>query len=351
MALYGHFLIPFVCLLLDLRDRVLCAEDKITILPSDPVIWQGEAINLTCQTTSPNIKVGWYELDDSDATVIHGEQQAVLHIASATIHHNGKVICVSKNRLMKTEVRLTVIAFPDPKMHMFPQKPLPGQPFQVRCSLDNVYQQVPNMEMHLYRDTEILKGLEPSLHEKNHFQSYTLDAPDQIGTKDTEYRCEANLHSGGKVFTKTDTLYIHLQGPPVTEGTITVSTAQEKGPDRTTLPTPRLIRYNSPEETTHDLEATKPGSTVTEVTITISTDQEQGPNRTTLPKPRLIKYNSPEEAIHNMDASKAGQDISFSAAVYVPVGATVGSAVTLSSLGFIVLLFRRRKRMASLETL
>ncbi|KAM9479023.1 uncharacterized protein ACWYII_006455 isoform 8-T8 [Salvelinus alpinus] len=202
-------------LLLALRDPALCAKE-ITVSPAKPLVKVGDAVTLICETTCPQGRPRWMELDESDVPQNTTKNRSYLHIAAVHPNHEGKYTCTAaKCRKQKKEtIQLRVYSFPVPVLSTVPENPVSGQPFKVKCTLTKVYHgDDGNVEMRLFH----LEKLETE-HSKNcdgdRFCDHTWSSRNQMGTSKTDYQCETNLTIGPNRFTEKARLTIHFQVKP-----------------------------------------------------------------------------------------------------------------------------------------
>ncbi|XP_038858898.1 uncharacterized protein LOC120055083 isoform X3 [Salvelinus namaycush] len=213
-------------LLLALRDPALCAKE-ITVSPAKPLVKVGDAVTLICETTCPQGRPRWMELDESDVPQNTTKNRSYLHIAAVHPNHEGKYTCTAvKCRKQKKEtIQLRVYSFPVPVLSTVPENPVSGQPFKVKCTLTKVYHRDDdNVEMRLFH----LDKLETE-HSKNcdgdRFCDHTWSSRNQMGTSKTDYQCETNLTIGPNSFTEKARLTIHFQGDAGDDYNIPRSTA------------------------------------------------------------------------------------------------------------------------------
>ncbi|XP_045061339.1 uncharacterized protein LOC121534132 isoform X10 [Coregonus clupeaformis] len=207
---YYHCLLSY--LLLALRDPALCAKE-ITVTPAKPIVKLGDAVTLTCETTCPQGRPRWMELDESDATVNTTENRSDLHIADVQLNHEGKYTCTAaKCRTQKKEtIQLRVYTLPVPVLSTVPKNPVSGQPFEVKCTLTKVFHRdCDHFEMHLFHREKIEAELSKNC-DDGRFCDYTQSSKDQMGTGNTDYQCEAKLTIGPQTFLEKAFLTIHFQ--------------------------------------------------------------------------------------------------------------------------------------------
>ncbi|XP_045061331.1 uncharacterized protein LOC121534132 isoform X2 [Coregonus clupeaformis] len=260
---YYHCLLSY--LLLALRDPALCAKE-ITVTPAKPIVKLGDAVTLTCETTCPQGRPRWMELDESDATVNTTENRSDLHIADVQLNHEGKYTCTAaKCRTQKKEtIQLRVYTLPVPVLSTVPKNPVSGQPFEVKCTLTKVFHRdCDHFEMHLFHREKIEAELSKNC-DDGRFCDYTQSSKDQMGTGNTDYQCEAKLTIGPQTFLEKAFLTIHFQDDADEDDDDPRSTVMSFGPVETQ--TPELVNKEGEGQDDADGDDDDPRSTVMSLT-------------------------------------------------------------------------------------
>ncbi|XP_029564049.1 uncharacterized protein LOC115158834 isoform X3 [Salmo trutta] len=356
-----EYLQSYHCLLcyflLALRDPALCAKE-ITVSPDKPIVKLGDAVTLICETTCPQGKLRWMELDESDVLQNTTNNRRYLHIAAVQLNHEGKYTCTAeKCRQQKKEtIQLRVYSFPVPVLSTVPENPVSGQPFEVKCTLTKVYHRDDdNVEMRLFH----LDKLETE-HSKNctddRFCDHTCSSKNQTGTSKTDYQCETNLTIAPHSFTEKARLTIHFQGDAgdVYNNPRSTATSPEQMGSQTSEPVNTEGEgqgdagdvYNNPRST-----ATSPEQMGSQTSEPVNTEGEgQGDAGDVYNNPRSTA-TSPEqmgsqtsEPVNTEGEGQAVEASSSTTTSMVALGSTVGS---LSILCLLAYLIKWRKRKSS----
>ncbi|XP_013978945.2 uncharacterized protein isoform X3 [Salmo salar] len=376
-----EYLQSYHCLLcyflLALRDPALCAKE-ITVSPDKPIVKLGDAVTLICETTCPQVKPRWMELDESDVIQNTTNNRSYLHIAAVQLNHEGKYTCTAAkcSKQKKETIQLRVYSFPVPVLSTVPENPVSGQPFEVKCTLTKVYHRDDdNVEMRLFH----LDKLETE-HSKNctddRFCDHTWSSKNQTGTSKTDYQCETNLTIAPNSFTEKARLTIHFQVKPMEAPTSEHINEEGEGQGdagdvynnpRSTATSPEQIGsqtsepvntegegqgdagdvYNNPRST-----ATSPEQIGSQTSEPVNTEGEgQGDAgdvynnpRSTATSPEQIGSQTSEPVNTEGEGRAVEASSSTTTTAMVALGSTVGS---LSILCLLAYLIKWRKRKSS----
>ncbi|KAM9479018.1 uncharacterized protein ACWYII_006455 isoform 3-T3 [Salvelinus alpinus] len=379
-------------LLLALRDPALCAKE-ITVSPAKPLVKVGDAVTLICETTCPQGRPRWMELDESDVPQNTTKNRSYLHIAAVHPNHEGKYTCTAaKCRKQKKEtIQLRVYSFPVPVLSTVPENPVSGQPFKVKCTLTKVYHgDDGNVEMRLFH----LEKLETE-HSKNcdgdRFCDHTWSSRNQMGTSKTDYQCETNLTIGPNRFTEKARLTIHFQVKP-TEAPMSepvnkegegqgdagddyniprsTATSPEQMETQTSEPVSTEVKgqgdagddYNDPRSTATSRDAgddyndprstaTSPEQMETQTSEPVSAEgkgqgdagDDYNDPRSTATSPEQMETQT-SEPVSTEVKGQAVEASSSTTTAMVALGSTVGSLSILCFLGSLAHLIKQRKR-------
>ncbi|CAB1323799.1 unnamed protein product, partial [Coregonus sp. 'balchen'] len=343
---YYHCLLSY--LLLALRDPALCAKE-ITVTPAKPIVKLGDAVTLTCETTCPQGRPRWKELDESDATVNTTENRSDLNLADVQPNHEGKYTCIAAKCITqkKETIQLRVYSLPVPVLSTVPENPVSGQPFEVKCTLTKVFHRdCDHFEMHLFHREKIEAELSKNC-DDGRFCDYTQSSKDQMGTGNTDYQCEAKLTIGPQTFVEKAFLTIHFQDDADGDdddprSTVMSLTTLSVGPVETQTTEP--VNKEGEGQDDADGDDDDPRSTVMSLT-TLSV----GPVETQTSEPVNKEGEGQDDADEDDDDPRSivMSPVEASSAIttaMAALGSTVGSLASLCFLGFLARLIKQRKR-------
>ncbi|XP_046893146.1 cell wall protein DAN4-like isoform X2 [Hypomesus transpacificus] len=249
-----HSLPVLVCLLLAQTGFLVLCTRKVTISPKRVLAKVGSELTLLCETSCPGVKPRFILLDNIDARQTAEKNKASLHFADIVPQHEGKYVCEANcSPWSKDTAKLIVYNLPMPVLQTEPKSPVSGQPFQVICTLLGVYSSSGNIQIKIFHDKMELRTTISESDDPTSFQNYTSSSADQVGKREMEYRCDASITLDSQIFTNSISWTVDLKAPSTTTP-----------PATTTIPTTTTIpaTTTSPTTTTTPATATIPATTI-----------------------------------------------------------------------------------------
>ncbi|KAM4053482.1 mucosal addressin cell adhesion molecule 1-like isoform 2-T2 [Anomaloglossus baeobatrachus] len=184
------------------------AQHYLTVLPVDPVVSIGESIQLNCSINCPLGTVAWKGLDIfiNKQYIANGYSVQTLENISMSMEGTKycEGTCPGYRKAYQKSLQLHVYALPNTLLLSSNMK---NGVHYLNCSMELVY---PPPEVRCYKGYKMLN--EGTDHEALHGDLYNVTwswvVPEEDWLSDTSYRCEAQVHVNGQVFTREGSLNI-----------------------------------------------------------------------------------------------------------------------------------------------
>ncbi|XP_073442395.1 intercellular adhesion molecule 4 isoform X1 [Dendrobates tinctorius] len=184
------------------------AQHYLSVHPVDPVVSTGESIQLNCSINCPFGTVAWKGLDifvDKQYIAPGYSVQTLENISismDGTKHCEGT--CPGHRKAYQKSLQLHVYALPNTLLLSSDMK---NGIHYLNCSMELVY---PPPEISCYKGSKLLEeGTDNEILDGDLYNvTWSWVVPEEDWLSDTSYRCEAQVHVNGQVFTREGTLYI-----------------------------------------------------------------------------------------------------------------------------------------------
>ncbi|POI24699.1 hypothetical protein CIB84_011551, partial [Bambusicola thoracicus] len=227
---------------------------KLVVVPKEPVVQYGDAVQLNCSLPCPDGTVQWKGLDTNLGSIDTFLTHSILKVGSAEVATEGIKICVGTcgDFSYQEIAHLRVYSVPEVLQLSVDQALIPGQPYTLHCSALHVYP-IEELNLSWYREDKLLTdAFEETETDEGLFDVVTtVSVPGEDVVEGVVFRCELTLSVGSKTFTRVASIPVSSRA--VTEQPTAVATSTES--PCTTMPTtaihsisvPAAITVPSPE--------------------------------------------------------------------------------------------------------
>ncbi|XP_042749197.1 mucosal addressin cell adhesion molecule 1 [Lagopus leucura] len=223
--------------------------NKLVVVPKEPVVQYGDAVQLNCSLACPGGTVQWKGLDTNLGSIDTLLTHSILKISSVKVATEGIKICqgtCGENSYQNTAV-LKVYSLPEVLQISVDQALIPGQPSTLHCSALHVY---PIIELQLawYREEKLLMDeFEETETDEGLFDVVTtVQVSGEDVTEGVVFRCELALTIGSKTFTRVASIPVSSRA--VTEQPTAMATSTVS--PHTTMTTTVIHSITEPAATT-----------------------------------------------------------------------------------------------------
>ncbi|XP_021234308.1 mucosal addressin cell adhesion molecule 1 [Numida meleagris] len=228
--------------------------NKLVVVPKEPVVQYGDAVQLNCSMPCPDGTVQWKGLDTNLGSIDTFLTHSILRISSAKLATAGTKICqgICGDNSYQQTVTLRVYSLPEALQLNVDPVLAPGQPATLHCSALHVYP-IEGLQLAWYREDKLLNDyFEETETDEGLFDVVTtVRVPGEDVAEGVVFRCELMLHVGSETFTRVAS--IPVSNGAFTEQPLAVGTSTES--PRTTVTTtvirsitgPATIPATSPE--------------------------------------------------------------------------------------------------------
>uniref|UniRef100_G1MVQ4 Mucosal vascular addressin cell adhesion molecule 1 n=1 Tax=Meleagris gallopavo TaxID=9103 RepID=G1MVQ4_MELGA len=228
--------------------------NKLVVVPKEPVVQYGDAVQLNCSLPCPGGTVQWKGLDTNLGSIDTFLTHSILKISNVKLATEGVKICqgtCGDSSYQNTAI-LKVYSLPEVLQLNVDQALIPGQPSTLHCSALHVYP-ITGLQLAWYREDKLLMDeFEETETDEGLFDVVTtVRVSGEDVTEGVVFRCELTLRIGSKIFIRV--VSIPVSSRAVTEQPTAMATTTES--PHTTMTTtvihsitePAAITVPSPE--------------------------------------------------------------------------------------------------------
>lgn len=219
--------------------------NKLVVVPKEPVVQYGDAVQLNCSLPCPDGTVQWKGLDTNLGSIDTFLTHSILKISSVEVATEGIKICVGTcgDISYQETATLKVYSLPEVLQLNVDQALIPGQPYTLRCSALHVYP-IEELNLRWYRENKLLTDVfeETETDEGLFDVTTTVWVPGEDVVEGVVFRCELTLRIGSKTFTRVAPVPVSSRA--VTEQPTAVATSTES--PHTTVPTTAIHNITGP---------------------------------------------------------------------------------------------------------
>ncbi|XP_072213760.1 mucosal addressin cell adhesion molecule 1 [Excalfactoria chinensis] len=227
---------------------------KLVVMPKEPVVQYGDAVQLNCSLPCPGGTVQWKGLDTNLGSIDTFLTHSILKISSAKLATAGTKICLGTcgDSSYQETANLQVYSLPEVLQLNVDQALIAGQPATLHCSALHVYP-ITGLKLTWYREDKLLMDdFEETETDEGLFDVVTtVRVPGEDVADGEVFKCELTLSIGSKTFTRVAS--IPVSNKAVTEQPMAMTTSTES-PHTTVTTTviysitvPAAITLPSPE--------------------------------------------------------------------------------------------------------
>lgn len=215
-------LLLFISLLWGCNGR---PTSKLVVVPKEPVVQYGAAVQLNCSLPCPGGTVQWKGLDTNLGSIDTFLTHSILKISSAKLATAGTKICLGTcgDSSYQETAHLQVYSLPEMLQLNVDQELIPGQPATLHCSALHVYPII-GMKLTWYREDKLLMDdFEETETDEGLFDVVTtVRVPGEDVAEGEVFRCELTLIIGSKTLTRVASIAVSNRA--VTEQPMATST-------------------------------------------------------------------------------------------------------------------------------
>ncbi|XP_065601996.1 mucosal addressin cell adhesion molecule 1 [Cyrtonyx montezumae] len=202
--------------------------NKLLVVPKDPVVQYGDAVQLNCSLPCSDGTVQWKGLDTNLGSIDTFLTHSILKISSAKVATAGTKICQGTcgDYSYQQTAHVQVYSLPEVLQLSVDQVLAPGQPATLHCSALHVYPIV-RLQLTWYREDNLLKeDFEETETDEGLFDVVnTVRVPGEEVAEGVVFRCELKLEVGQETFTRVASIPVSIRA--VTEQPLAVATSTE----------------------------------------------------------------------------------------------------------------------------
>uniref|UniRef100_A0A8C9FE90 Ig-like domain-containing protein n=1 Tax=Pavo cristatus TaxID=9049 RepID=A0A8C9FE90_PAVCR len=221
--------------------------NKLVVVPKEPVVQYGDAVQLNCSLPCPGGTVQWKGLDTNLGSIDTFLTHSILKISSARLATAGTKICVGTcgDTSYQETAKLQVYSLPEVLQLNMDQALILGQPSTLHCTALHVYPII-GLQLAWYREDKLLMdGFEETETDEGLFDVVTtVRVPGEDVAEGVTFRCELTLRIGSKTFTRMASIPVSSRA--VTEQPMAVATSTES-PHTTMTTTTTMVIHSITE--------------------------------------------------------------------------------------------------------